>query len=437
MGRFAAVVAGIVLTSSCRQVVGITDSAPERLTATACGMPYGTTTCAACASANCCAQSSACAADATCSEYESCLGSCSGDPACRSECTIDHPVGTEASDVSAVNACLATKCETACELPCGGVAAYIAEPGNAAACQACLTGGNACAPARAWGASAEGDAYWRCMLSAGADDVRQVCATDNDAGATLFNAFETDWQGPCAKQCAFGNYWACVGRLHWPLAQPGPLSSTIGVVDNGNTSLGTPDLSVEICSGCPCTGTPLYTGGTNPKGLFPFTINNLVDPAGHGLNGCFQISSPDIVPMYAYWDYPLSVSVGAANGTNPNNLIRSFTPMEFQEDQTLLGVMQDASRGVVAGIVKDCLGFPAPGVQISVDGDQTGIEQWYGTLNLSGKATDPTGLFAVYNVAVGVRLLTAMPIGLGKASSQFEVVSQAGIITDTAVYPTP
>ena len=238
------------------------------------------------------------------------------------------------------------------------------------------------------------------------------------------------------KQCAFGNYWACVGQVTWPLAQPRPLSSTIGVIDNG-TSQGTPDLSVEVCTGCPCTGTPLYTSNTGANGLFPFTIDNVVDPAGHGLNGCFQISSPDIVPMYAYWDYPLSVSVGVANGTNPNNLIRSFTPVEFQEDQALVGVTQDPSRGFVAGIVKDCLGFPAPGVQVKVDGDQTGIERWYGTLGLSGTATDSTGVFAIYNVSVGTRVLIAMPIGLDKPSSKFQVVSQAGVITDTAMYPTP
>jgi hypothetical protein len=438
LGHLAAIVAGIVLTPACRQVVGITDSAPEKLTATVCGMPYGTTTCAACASANCCAESSACAADATCSAYESCLGACSGDPACRSKCTIDHPVGTEASDVSAVSACLAAKCEAACELPCGGVAAYIAEPQNAAACQECITSGNACSPARAWGASVEGDAYWRCVLSAGADDVRQGCAADDGAGATLFSAFEADWQGPCMKQCAFGNYWACVGHVTWPLAQPRPLSVTVGVVDFGNASQGTRDLSAEVCTGCPCTAlTPLYTGETNSKGLFSYTIDNVVDEAGHGLDGCLQISSPDVVPMYVYWDYPFSVSVGIADGTNPNELIRSVTPMEFQAYQNSLGIMQDASLGYVSGIVKDCLGFPAPGVQVKVDGDQTGIERWYGTLNLSATATDATGLVGFFNVPVGDRLLTATPIGLVRPSSLFEVASQAGVITETQIYPTP
>ena len=438
LARVAAVVAAIGLAPSCRQVVGITDSAPEKLSSTVCGMPYGTATCAACANEHCCAASSACAADKTCSAYESCLGACGGDPACRSTCTVDYPVGTDAKDVSELSACLAANCEAACDLPCGGVAAYITEPANAAACQQCITGGNACAPARAWGASVEGDAYWRCTLAAGADDVRQGCATANDQGATLFNAFEADWEGPCAKACAFGNYWACVGRLAWPLAHPGPVSSTIGVVDFGNTNQGTPNLSVEVCAGCPCDAlTPLTTGTTESSGLFPFMIDNPVDAAGHGVNGCFQISSPDVLPMFVYWDYPLSVSVGVGNGTNPNDVIKSVTPMEFNAYQAQLGLTQDASLGYVGGLVKDCLGFPARGAVVTIDGDPTGIQRWYGGLNLAATATDATGVVGFYNVPVGDRLLTVTPAGKMMPSTRFEVVSQAGVITETQLYPTP
>ena len=423
---------------SCRQVVGITDSAPEKLSSTVCGMPYGTTACAACANEHCCDVSSACAADMACSTYESCLGACGGDPVCRSTCTVDHPVGTDVTAVSRLSACLATSCEAACNLPCGGVAAYITEPANAAACQQCITGGNACAPARAWGASEAGDAYWRCMLSAGADDVRQVCATDNSEGATLFDAFEADWQASCATPCAFGNYWACVGRLAWPLAKAGPVSTIFGVVDNGNTNQGTSKLSVEVCSACPCNSlTPLYTGMTDSKGLFPFTIDNPVDAAGHGLNGCYQITSPDVLPLFVYWDYPLSVSVGLENATNPNELVKSVTPMEFQAYQRGIGVTQDASHGYIGGIVKDCLGYPAPGVAVTVDGDPTGVVRWYGALSTAATATDTTGVVGFFNVPPGNRVLTATPAGKSTPSSRFVLPSQGGIITETQIYPTP
>ena len=65
---------------ACRQLVGITESPPEDLSSTVGGLPYGTTTCASCVSANCSAESTTCAADSVCSAYEGCLGSCNGDP---------------------------------------------------------------------------------------------------------------------------------------------------------------------------------------------------------------------------------------------------------------------------------------------------------------------------------------------------------------------
>ncbi len=162
-----------------------------------------------------------------------------------------------------------------------------------------------------------------------------------------------------------------------------------------------------------------------------------MDAAGHGLNGCFQIASPDVVPMYVYWDFPLSVSTGIANGTTPTNQIRSVTPMEFQAYQTSLGLTQDGSLGYVAGLVKDCLGFPAPGAVVTIDGDQTRVQRWYGTLNLAATATDATGIVGFYNVAVGDRLLTVTPAGKMMPSTRFVVVSQAGVVTETQLYPTP
>src|ERR1700722_944789 len=109
---------------ACRQVVGITDNPPTDLTSTLCGLPYGTSACASCVNTSCCTESTACAADPACAAYETCLGKCNGDPGCRSQCIGDNPVGTS-SDVSALSACLASKCETACGLTCGAVAGYI------------------------------------------------------------------------------------------------------------------------------------------------------------------------------------------------------------------------------------------------------------------------------------------------------------------------
>src|SRR5580693_8206568 len=96
LGLIAAV-AVIISVIACRQLVGITDNPPTDLTSTLCGLPYGTSLCASCASTNCCAESTACSTDPVCSPYESCLGACNGDSKCRSQCTIDTSVGATAT----------------------------------------------------------------------------------------------------------------------------------------------------------------------------------------------------------------------------------------------------------------------------------------------------------------------------------------------------
>ncbi len=154
IGAVAIIVATTSLLS-CRQIAGITSNPVEDLTTRSCGLPYGSNACASCASASCCSESTTCAADPVCAAYEGFLGQCNGDADCRSQCTIDHRVGTS-SDVSALSACLASTCETACGLGCGALAGYITEPrnGGATSCQTCVeTTTAACTHARATRAS--------------------------------------------------------------------------------------------------------------------------------------------------------------------------------------------------------------------------------------------------------------------------------------------
>jgi hypothetical protein len=92
----------VLAPAACRQIVGIDETqvaaahdsgadvgAGLEMTATACGLPYGTATCASCVAASCCNESSACAANATCKPYAACVGSCGTDSACRAQCVLD------------------------------------------------------------------------------------------------------------------------------------------------------------------------------------------------------------------------------------------------------------------------------------------------------------------------------------------------------------
>jgi hypothetical protein len=145
-----AIGAAALASTSCRQVAGIEDAPPEALATRVCGVSYGSNACASCANTSCCSESTACAGDTACSAYEDCLGGCNGDPECRSQCTIAHPASTP--EVSALSACLASKCDTACGLGCGGFEGYVTEARNAKACQSCVaTTKGVCVDARTTG----------------------------------------------------------------------------------------------------------------------------------------------------------------------------------------------------------------------------------------------------------------------------------------------
>ena len=149
---------------ACRQIAGIADSPPEALTAAACGLTYGTDSCASCIATSCCAESTACAASPVCSPLASCLGKCDGDATCQSHCTIDNPVGAAVeTDVSALSACIASSCESACGLTCGALAASISPPDAAAGCQSCLEV-NACPLAQSCASSVDCDVDQRCVV---------------------------------------------------------------------------------------------------------------------------------------------------------------------------------------------------------------------------------------------------------------------------------
>ena len=116
--------------AACRQIVGFDETERFRaavdagahdasVDASACGLPYGATTCAACIQANCCDQSRACAADAPCAGVYECLGGCPiGDLACRTQCWTDHTSGNDPTGPPLV-ACSVRMCESECALSCG------------------------------------------------------------------------------------------------------------------------------------------------------------------------------------------------------------------------------------------------------------------------------------------------------------------------------
>jgi hypothetical protein len=413
----------------------------------ACGMTYGAGSCGACAAMNCCTQLWACAGgeagSPACFAYEACLGACDGGAQCRSECTFGHPLGPS-SEVSLLNACLAASCSKECNLECGAVAGYVAEPDTAASCQACLGNNNgACQSARALGTSAEGDAYLRCILTNPTEDLRQLCQARHDAGAALFQAFQSDWVGTCGTDCGRGRNWACVSHVSWPITPLGLVTTSFRIIDF-NTKQAVVGATAAVCPGCPCLAgdEPLASGVSDEGGIVELQFQNVAsDGLGHGLNGCFHVTgadaggSPSIAEMYVYWDYP--VSVGSNNATDPTDYVQSVTPLELGGLLADFSVPQDATRGNLAVTVKDCLGNTAPGVDLSIDGPDAGVRPFYGSNPSASSPTPDDGTGGFLNVPQGLHIITAQPAGLAQPSSKFQVYVQAGGLTEAQMYPMP
>jgi hypothetical protein len=439
-----AVALGAVTTTSllsCRQIAGITDKAPEALTTSACGLPYGTNACASCASTSCCSESTTCADDPVCAAYEGCLGQCNGDADCRSQCTIDYPTGT-ASNVSALSACLASKCETACGLGCGALAGYITEPRNrgATSCQTCVeTHPEACTHARACGTSAPCDAYWRCVRPCSTEDCRFSCAIDNPAGAALFTTFQADYSGTCSGPCAFGNYWACVGQINYPRAKSASFDLTLQVASFSNSEMGVAGLDISICAACPCgTAYPtLATGRTDDAGVVSLPdIAQTAGTSGPGLAGCIQISSPDksVVPTFANWGYPITepavtIPMAYASILGPT----TATPAQFAAFEGLFGVVQEDANGYVSMFVHDCLGALSPGVEVKSDNRQLSATYSAGEVG----ATTSGGFAFFFNVPPGIITVTETPLATGKMASSYTLQVVKGTITGIDMFPTP
>jgi hypothetical protein len=426
---------------ACRQVVGIQDGVGDPTNA--CGLPYGTNACAECIATSCCSESAACSADPTCVPTESCLGNCKGDPACRSQCVIDFPSGTAAS-VAPLSACIASKCEGECNLACGGLAGSETPPDAAAACQSCLTT-SACAPAEACASSIDcAAAFQQCALACPTWDCAETCRAAHGAAVTAgsspdagpWTSFVQEWSGPCGTACASGGYWSCVGHVGWPA----PKSPAVTVAYTGFEYVShapVASLNVSVCNPLDLAcATPLASGQTNATGTVVLKLQNPPDSNGLGLNGYFQVTSPDktYMPNIVYWGYPMS----EANNPLPMDAYGlNITTIEDEQLAAALGVTVDATRGQVFVNVEDCLFNPAPGVQVTIDNQDPAIREFYGIGNLMPTATDRTGVAIFTNVPVGNVNLTATPVAIGAPSSKVTVQVRAGWITGANLFPTP
>ncbi len=261
----AAAAAAAASVFACQQIAGIPNDPPVPTAVNACGLPYGTNACAACAATSCCTESSACAADPVCSAYEACLGKANGDWQLRSQCGLDDPVGGSTT-VSPLSACLATHCTSECGLTCGGLGATITEPDKAAECQQCQAD-NACVSEQACASSEVCDAFIRCRFACETTGCLEGCLSAHDASAPAFSSFLGSSHGSCSAPCAYGQDWTCVGKVSWPSSKSDTTTLTVDVQDYETLQF-LPGVDVSVCNGSDvnCNPPGLAKGTTNDAG---------------------------------------------------------------------------------------------------------------------------------------------------------------------------
>jgi hypothetical protein len=385
-----------------------------------------------------------------CAPYEMCLGNCNGNPKCRAQCEIDD-LGFTAPEVSALGACLASKCETACGLACGGFPALFGTPDTAATCQSCFAN-NACVPASACASSVDCVAYLSCAHACPTLDCRQACAGTHDAGAALFAPLLPVLVGTCSTPCAYGRNWSCVGNVSWPVAQSQTVAMTTFVATGpGVTPVSGAEVSVsEYCPPSAEAGVDILGHGqTNEAGTVEFPVlsqgnRNNGPGAGHGLDGCITVTSASFLQTLWYWGFPLTEpAVGWMFGTPTASVSGTYVPVisaaDFMALNAAAGISTpDLTRGIVGVTIFDCDLFGAPDVQVKIGSNDPDIRLLYGTsFSATLNATDTSGEALFVNVSPGTLTLTATPNALGKPSSRVTVNVQANTFTEVLMLPTP
>ena len=309
-----AAVAAIASLIACRQLVGVTDSPPEELVTSVCGLPYATNVCASCANANCCTESTACAADPGCAAFENCFGPCNGDPKCWAQCLQEYPSSN--ANVTALSACMATSCDNQCGLTCGAFVGGIVAPDAAAACQSCIVS-HACHAGLACARSASCDAVARCYKqSCNTVDCQDSCALANgldpaysfepDGGTGgLYGAFSTALAS-CTSACA--EDWSCLGHVSWP-APVSAMDTYHFWLREYLTGMPVQGASVTLCGlgdlGCI---KPIMSGTTNASGevSLPFQNTSISGSEQSGLVGFLRTSADGFMPTDYFWTHSLA-----------------------------------------------------------------------------------------------------------------------------------
>jgi hypothetical protein len=429
---------GLMVTAGCRQILGIHDKPTGP--APVCGLDL-VNACWTCAEDQCCPAIAACAGSPPCKNLATCLGGCpQGDPACRSQCSLDNPVKSDFEIAGALAACLTSDCSEPCGLSCGSVS-QIAAASSAVSCQECI-GENDCAPAQACGVSPDCQAYLLCRTNCVTGDCVTACASTYPTGSAIYFSFDKLMSTACQGPCEYGGNWSCVGSVAWPPAKSMTRALTI------HLSRALPGVTVKLCdwTDVDCA-TPVdnQVSTTDSTGSVTLLDSSPTSANGQnfGLDGYLDLSEPAVIPpplipTLVFWNFPLSEP--QANFYTPIVVVSAseldlFLSLSVPDG----GVMVDTQLGIVGVTALDCLGVQAPDVTFTMTSgagpDTRTVYVLDQPSQVGPTGTEGTAFF--FNVPAGPVTITATPVVLGQVSSVAHVYVRDGALTEVAMLPTP
>jgi hypothetical protein len=429
--------AALAVLAACRHLVGIGDSPPTSIvdassesSAPACGVAYAGEACEACLESSCCDVAQECSGVAECAAMESCLGGCSGDPACRATCLVDHHL-LSSQAVVPLDSCMVASCSSQCGLVCGG-AGEVATPDTAAGCQNCFLGQDCSRTQRCLG-SLDCASYAWCLATAATPDVFNACPALLDGGDPDSSAFASVARTTCAEFCAFDANWSCVGRVELPPAATTTLTIHLTLTDGGTQQLSGPGILAKVCGATDETCvSPVATGITGPDGTVDLV--QTVD-AGAVLvtEGYIELSGGSgggILPEVFFWSYPLV-------GPVANLFATTITPTGADDIYRGVGLTRDPALAGVFVVGYDCRQITASGLTytLSTPGD---FPAYYadGAVFASGLlSTDSSGGAVFLDVPPGNATVTATIAGSTTSIGHSSFFFRAGALTEVWALP--
>jgi hypothetical protein len=336
---------------------------------------------------------------------------------------------------------MASRCETACNLPCGALADLVSPPDAAAGCQRCLAVN--CDQERVCATASGCDGFLRCAIACRTTDCIQQCRVDLESApghpplsdASIGGLFVgPPWIASCGNACAAGSDWECVGHVSWPPPKASMTTVEFTALNYPGLSSPIPGLQVRACSinDPVCQNTWLDMGQTDDAGVVPLTVPNDSLVGGYGFNGYLQVDpgNTGYMPFLFYWGFPFSERLYR------RSYFGFMSTQEFASVAAEVSVHPDDAKGHIFVAAYDCLGASASGVMVTLSGPDAGGSEFNvgGTPNAP---TDSTGLAGIYNLSPGIVTVVGTPVGLGKPASKVQVLVKPGVITGVLLFPTP